>query len=192
MQTSKLLAVAALTIVAVAGCGSGATGGGAGATAGTAQTAGPAATAAAGGATPAPVGAATQAPAADPAAVAAEMCGLLTAADLKTVTGDTYGAGVPDEFGNCTWRVGAATVNNGKGQVTAAIQAASLATIEGTFPGGTKATVGGHDAYWNGAEGLGSMWVDVSGRLFVLAVSPIVDDSQATAQKLAEVAVGKM
>ena len=192
MRIQKLVAVAALTIVA-AGCGGGAAGAAATPTPGAAQTSGPAATTAAGGgSTPAPVGAATQAPAADPAAIATEMCGLLTPADIKTVTGTTYGAGVPDEFGNCIWRAGSATVNDGKGQVSATVQAATLENIKGTFQGGTALTIGGHQAYWNGAEGLGAMWVDVSGRLFVLAVSPIVDGSQTTAQKLAEVAVGRM
>ena len=192
MRTSKLVAVAAFTILTVAACGGGAAGTGTAPTSAATQAAGPGATAAGGGSTPAPTSGATQGPAQDPAAVAKEMCGLLTVDDLKAATGDTYGAGVPDEFGNCLWRVGGATVNNGKGQVGAAIAPATLDQIKATFAGGVDLTVAGHAAYWNPNEGLGAIWIDVNGRLLSISLSPIPDDGQTIASKLAEAAAARM
>jgi len=194
MRISKVALATVLTIVVVAGCGGGgaAPTGAAGPTSGSAQASGPAATAAGGTGSPAPVGAGTPAPVADPVAVAKEMCTLLTPADIKTATGADYGAGVPDEFGNCIWRVGSATVNDGKGQVAASISPATLENIKGMFAGGTDLTVGGHPAYWNPGDGLGAIWVDVDGRVLAIALSPIPDDGGTLAAKLAEVAVGRM
>jgi hypothetical protein len=176
--------VAALAL-AVAACG----GGGAATGAGN-PTNGSAGATADAGATPsaAAVAGTPQAP----AVVAAEMCALLSAADLKTATNLDYGAGVPDEFGSCTWRVGSATVNNGDGQISAAIQDTTLEYIKGSFSGGVDLTVGGHAAYWNVLQDVGSIWVDVNGRLFVLSISPGTPDSQATMVKIAEVAVPKL
>jgi hypothetical protein len=53
-------------------------------------------------------------------------------------------------------------------------------------------TVSGHAGYWNPAQGLQSIWVDVGGRLLVLSFDPVGPETQAIAQKLAEIAIGKM
>jgi Protein of unknown function (DUF3558) len=193
LQSPKFSALAALAMFAVAACGGSSTASSGAA----APTAAPsAATTTSSAPSAAPAGGASQAPAAAsalaPAAQAAALCALFSAADLKTATGDAYGAGVPDEFGMCTWRVGGATSNNGKGQIIAAIQDQPLATFKSTFPGGTDLTVSGHAAYWNPSQGLQSLWVDVNGRTLVLSLDPVGTDSQAIAQKLAELAVGKM
>ena len=128
------------------------------------------------------------------AAGSVDLCGLLSPADLKTVTGDVYGAGVLDQYGSCTWRVGSATVNDGKGQVIAAIQAVTMDYVKTAFgSGGSEATVSGHAAFWNPTQGLQTMWIDISGgNCLTLSFDPIVDNSQTFAQRLAEIAVSKM
>jgi hypothetical protein len=193
LNSPKFVAVAALAIFVVAACGgsaSTATGGAAPTTAPTAATTTSSAPSApaAGGASQAPAGGASQ----NPAAAAAALCALLSSADLKTATGADYGTGVPDEFGMCTWRVGGAASNNGKGQLILAIQDQPLATFKSTFPGGTDLTASGHTAYWNPAQGLQSLWVDVNGRTLVLSLDPVGADSQALAVALATIAVGKI
>jgi hypothetical protein len=125
-------------------------------------------------------------------AVALDLCGLLSAADLKTVTGADYGSGELDDYGMCTWRVGGASVNNGDGQVILGVQESPLDTFKSTFSGGVDVTVSGHAGYWNPAQGLQSMWVDIDGRTLVISLDPVDADSQAIAQKLAEIAIGKI
>ncbi len=128
------------------------------------------------------------------AAASVDLCGLLSPADLKTVTGDVYGAGVLDQYGLCTWRVGGAQANDGKGQVIAAVQAVTLDFVKSSYgSGGTDATVSGHAAFWNPTQGLQTMWIDISGgNCLTLSFDPIVDNSQTFAQRLAEIAVSKM
>jgi hypothetical protein len=188
----KLAAVTALTMVAFTACGgSTATPAGAGAT--TPATA--AATAAASVA--ATTGAASSAAATTAASQGptAALCSLLTPAELNAATGKTYEAGVPDTTGGCTWNVGKSQANSGS-LIVAAVQEADLATIKGMFAGGVDTTVAGKAGYWNGKQGLQTMWVDLGGgRLFTLGF-PRSEDlgpaDQAIAQALAELAVGKM
>jgi hypothetical protein len=171
-----LLVLASVAIVAVAACsGSGAaTNAGGGSTA-----AGPTAAAAA---TPAP-----------PAA-AIDVCGLLTAADLKSATGKEYGEGKADPMGGCAWNVGTSGVNQGD-LVYGITQDQTLDFIKGAFLGGSDVTVNGHPGYWHPGIGLGSMWVEVGGRVFVLSFprsEELTAEDKAAAQKLAEIAVAKM
>ena len=189
MKSLKLIAAIAFAISALAACGGS-----------------PAATTPVGASTPAgssPAPTSAAVPTASTAAVATtpagpagsvDLCGLLSPADLKTVTTDVYGAGVLDQYGSCTYRVGGATVNDGKGQVIVAIQAVTMDYVKSSFgSGGTDATVSGHAAFWNPTQGLQTMWVDISGgNCLTLSFDPIVDNSQTIAQRLAEIAVSKM
>jgi hypothetical protein len=120
------------------------------------------------------------------------LCSLLSAADLKAATGADYGDGVLDDYGMCTWRVGGASVNNGDGQVIVGVQDVPLDTFKGTFPGGVDMTVSGHAGYWNPDQGLQSIWVDIGGRTLVISFDPVDPDGQAIAQKVAEIAIGKI
>ena len=196
MHSLKLAAVAALAIAGLTACGgSTATPAGAGATT-------PATVAATAAATAATSAAATTGAASSAAATTAAsqgptaaLCSLLTAAELKAATGKTYEAGVPDTTGGCLWNVGKTQVNNGD-LISAAIQETDLASIKGAFPGGADTTVAGHAGYWNGKQGLQTMWVDVGGGRLFLLTFPRSEDlgaaDQAIAQALAELAVGKM
>ncbi len=196
MRSPKSIALVAVAIVAVAACsGSG------GATDAGAGTAAAAPTAAPGGGTTAtaaptdaakPTGAAAATPA--PPAGAVDVCGLLTAADLKSATGKEYGEGVADPVGGCAWNVGTSGVNQGD-LVYAITQDQTLDFIKGAFLGGSDVTVNGHAGYWHPGVGLGSMWVDIGGRVFVLSFprsEELTAEDQAAAQKLSEIAVGKM
>jgi hypothetical protein len=129
---------------------------------------------------------------ASPAGGAVDLCGLLSAADLKTATGGDYGEGKLDDYGQCTWLVGDAGVNTGDGQVVAAIQEVPLDTFKNTFSGGVDVTVNGHAGYWNPTQGIQSIWVDVGGRTLVMSFDPVSADGQAIAQKLAEIAIANM
>lgn len=189
MPSLKLIVVTAVALSALAACGG--------------STATPAAAGASvpAGSSPAPTSATVPSSSAAGAATSpapvggsVDPCGLLGPADLRTVTGATYGAGVPDSVGECTWRVGNATVNDGKGQVIAAIQAVTIDYVKSSYgSGGTDVTISGHAGFWNPTQGLQSMWVDIgNGNALVLSFDPIVDESQSWAQKLAEIAVSKM
>ncbi len=198
MRSPKLLVLASVAIVAVAACsGSGAaTNAGGGSTA-AGPTAAPAAapTAAPGGgstATSAPTDAAAATLA--PPAAAIDVCGLLTAADFKSATGKEYGEGKADPMGGCAWNVGTSGVNQGD-LVYAITQDQTLDFIKGAFMGGSDVTVNGHPGYWHPGIGLGSMWVEVGGRVFVLSFprsEELTAEDKAAAQKLAEIAVAKM
>jgi hypothetical protein len=185
MQSLKSVVMTTLTIIAVAACsGSGAA---------TNAPAGPTAAVPSDAAATPPT---TEAPAATAAASAAavDVCGLLSPADLKSAIGKDYGAGVADAYAGCAWNVGTSGVNQGD-LVYGAIQDQRLDFIKSSFPGGVDATVSGHAAYWNPAQGLSSMWVDVGGRLFILSFPRSEDltaEYQAIAQKLAEIAVAKL
>jgi hypothetical protein len=185
-----LIALVSVAIVAVAACSASGAATDAGAVA---TAAGP--TAAPGGgttATDAPTDAAVTTPA--PAGDSIDVCGLLTAADLKTATGKDYGEGVADPAGGCAWNVGTSGVNQGD-LVYAITQPQSLDFIKSAFIGGSDVTVSGHAGYWHPGIGLGSMWVDIGGRVFVLSFprsAELTAEDQAAAQKLAEIAVGRM
>ena len=190
MRSPKSIALMSIAIVAVAAC----SGSGAATDAGAASTAaGP--TAAPGGGTtttPAPTDAAVTTTA--PAGGSLDVCGLLTAADLKSATGKEYGEGVADPQGGCAWNVGTSGVNQGD-LVYAITQDQSLDFIKTAFTGGSDVTVDGHAGYWHPGVGLGSMWVDIGGRVFVLSFprsEELTAEDQAAAQKLSEIAVGKM
>jgi hypothetical protein len=189
VKSLKMIAAIAFAISALAACGGS-----------TAATAPPVDASTPAGGSPAPTSAAV--PTASPGTAATpgvpagsvDLCGLLSPADLKTVTGDVYGAGVLDQYGLCTYRVGSAKVNDGKGQLIVAIQAVTMDYVKNAFgSGGTAATVSGHAAFWNPTQGLQTMWVDISGgNCLTLSFDPIVDNSQTFAQRLAEIAVSKM
>ena len=191
MNPPKLVAVAAVAILLVAACGGSSTA----PTTAVAATAAPASAASAASAPPAATAApaaASPAGASAPAAAAIDTCSLISTADLKTATGKDYGAGVLDSVGQCVWRVGGATANNGEGQLVAFIQDQPFGAFKSAFPGGVDLTANGHAAYWNPAEGLQSIWVDLGGKTLVLSFDPVDADTQAIALKLAEIAVSKM
>ena len=181
MQSMKLVAVAAMSLLALAACSSSST---APSAAGNPTAA---ASTAAGASSAPPSGAAT--PAAPAGSV--NMCGLLSPSDLKTATGSDYGAGEDDGYGSCVWRVGGAKANNGKGQVIAELQTAQLSFIKSSFTPGNDVTVSGHPGYWHHGQ-FGSLWVDTGGRLLVLSFDPVGPETPAVAQKLAEIAVARM
>jgi hypothetical protein len=187
----KLAAAAALTIAALTACGgSTATPAGAGATT-------PASSATAAASVAATTGAASSAAATTAASQGPTlaMCSLLTAAEISAATGKTYEAGVSDGSEGCLWNVGKTKVNNGD-LIGATTQHADLAAIKNAFPGGADTTVAGKAGYWNGKQGLNSMWVDLGGGLLFTLTFPRSGDlgpaDQAIAQALAELAVGKM
>jgi hypothetical protein len=183
VKSPKLVAVAALAIFALAACSAASTAPTDAGTASSAPTDAGTASSAPGGETAAPAS----------AAGAVDLCALLSPADLKTVTGDDYGAGVLNSLRLCVWRVGGAAVNNGDGQVVADDQGGALAAVKSAFAGGVDVTVSGHDGYWDPAEGLQSIWVDLGGgRTLVLSFDPVAPDGQAIAQALAEIAIGNI
>ena len=193
MRSPKMVVAVAVVILSAAACGgssAGSSGAGASApvpTQATQATVAPAATTAP---TTAPSDAAAATTGPSQPAGALDTCSLLSAADLKTVTSAEYGDGVLDDYGMCTWRVGGATVNNGDGQVIVGVQDVPLDTFKGTFPGGVDMTVSGHASYWNPDQGLQSIWVDIGGRTLVISFDPVGADTQAIAQKVAEIAIG--
>jgi hypothetical protein len=120
-------------------------------------------------------------------------CKLLSAADLKTVTGVTYGDGVFDATYNwCTWTVSEA---NGGGEVILAISDNAFAAVKGALTKGVDLTVSGHAAFWDPESGVMSMLVDLGGKTLELSFPKENSDGpvdQAMAQKLAEIGIGKM
>jgi len=112
-------------------------------------------------ATPAPVSA---------SADAANICSLVTLAELASATGKTYFAGTVDIGGQCQWntnQIGAITGD----LIIAAIQTLDLATTKSMYgTGGEDVTVSGHAAFYNPGQGVNSLWVDIGGgQLFVLS-----------------------
>ena len=174
MRSLRLTAAAAVLILASAGCGGSDGDSDADSSADVDRTS----------STPAPRDASSSDP--------IDTCALITAPELSTATGADYGDGVGDEFGQCVWRVGGATANNGDGQLVVAVQDATLDFIKSVFTGGVDVTVGDRDAYWNPDEGLQSMWVDLDGTCLVLSFDPLDEDSQAVAEAVAAVAVGRL
>lgn len=186
MNASKLGAGAAIIVLAVAACSGGAS---------SAPTAAAAAASAPGATGAAPEATATAAaPATDAAAsqsladLAAEMCSLLAPTDLKTATGATYGAGMASEFGGCSW----STTESGGGHVFASIQDATLDFIAAAFAGGTHLTIGRYPAYWLPTDSIDTMYVEISGRVLTVSMSPGNLANQAIVTKLVEVAAGRL
>jgi hypothetical protein len=183
------VAVATFAALALAACGGPAA-------APTARSSNAAATAtpAAGTLTPASIAP----PAGDPAAVAAQLCAAASANDVSSImhqpAGDEYGAGVPDPYGQCTWRVGGASANNGDGQLIAAFLASPLSFIKSSFgTGGVDVDVDGHAGFWNPGQGLQTLWTDVGdGRLLVLSFDPVTDTTKTSAQVLARLFLSKI
>jgi hypothetical protein len=140
--------------------------------------------------------AAATVPTAPPVGATVDTCKLLTGAEVKAATGKNYGEGYPDPDlpGYCQWNTNGATVNQGD-LITAYVQTVGLDFAKGQ-PGSVEVTVNGHAAAWNPKRGLGTMWVDIGGgRLFLLSFprSEDLDASyQPIAQKLAEIAVGRL
>lgn len=149
------------------------------------------------GATPTPGSNPTPAAVTTPAPVGnADVCSLLSPADLTAALGETYVAGTLDPVGQCLWNVEGALGNTGS-LVVGAIQPQQLSFIKSAFfQGGVDVTVAGHAAFYNPTVGLGSLWVDLgNGNLFVLSFpqSDDLDPSyQAIAIQLAETALGNM
>jgi hypothetical protein len=173
--------MAALAIVAMAACGGSATA----PTGGGIQIVTPAPGATAAPATT-PVGAAT------PVATigsTVEACSLLSPADLNATLGGDYGGGIVDLAGQCVW-------TSGNEIVVLFVQDVGLDFIKSSFTGGVDTTVSGHAAYWNPAEGLWSLWVDLGGsRTLVLSFpnsGQLGPDDQGKAEKLAEIAISKL
>lgn len=175
MNAPKLAALAALAILAVAACG--------GSTTSTGSPTG-AATQTAATTPPAPTGGTTTTPA--PTAGTLDMCSLYSAADLKTVTGDDYAAGVLDSVGRCSWAVTSGAAADGR--VVAFISKVSLDAFKGNNPGGTDVTVSGHAGYKTSASGLESIWVDVDGQTLVVSWDPVDAGGPAIALQLAQLA----
>lgn len=119
-----------------------------------------------------------------------DTCALVTAAELKSATGADYGEGVADGYGQCIYRVGGATANNGEGQIVIAVVDSPVSTLKGMFgAGGIDLTIAGKTAFWNPTAGLQTLWVDLGGRALALSFDPVTDATRAIAQKVAEVAV---
>lgn len=186
MRSPKLAALATLTILAVAACGG-------------ASTAAPAsqaaATAVSSGAATAGAATASAAVSAGPTAAGAvtDPCSLLSAADLDTVTGAKYAAGVFDKTYN--WCDYVVPTKDGGGEVILAISDNPFATVRGTLLQGVDLTVSGHAAFWDPESGVMSMLVDLGGKTLELSFPKVSKEGpvdQAMAQKLAELALSKM
>jgi hypothetical protein len=203
VKSSKLVILAAFAALAAAACGgssstptaAGTTSAPAAATPTPAATAASTAAPAGGASTPAPTTAPTAAPAtAAPAGGKVDPCTLLTPADLKTVTGKDYGTGIYDGYSACTWDFPGAKANTGNA-IAASVPDQTLGTIKSAFTGGVDLTVSGHAAYWNPDQGLQTIWVDLGARTLAvtfLSSRTLGPEDQVIAQKLAEIAVGRV
>jgi hypothetical protein len=186
----KLVAVATLTIFAVAACGSAATPAPATQAPATLAAATPGSS---GAATPVTATGSPTGAASVPAGAATDPCSLLSAADLNKVTGAKYAAGVFDAtYKWCDWNV---AVKDGGGEVILAISDNPFATVKGVLLQGVNLTISGHAAFWDPESGVMSMLVDLGGKTLELSFPKaskegVVD--QAMAQKLAELALSKM
>lgn len=197
MHLFRSAAVVAIAAFVVAACGGAATAPTTApkTTAPAAVTVAPA-TAPAGAATQPPAAATPAGPASTTGGAAADVCALLTPADLQTATGKTYLAGTLDAAGQCNWNTDASGVNSGD-LIIVAVQAVPFSYVTSSFgSGGVAATVSVHPAFWNPTLGLQSMWVDIgNGNVLVLSFprsTELTAADQTAAQALAEVAVGRM
>jgi hypothetical protein len=185
VRSPKLVALATATFFLLAACGASATP--APATPG-AATASPSSAA-----TPPPASATPSGGASAPAGNATDPCSLLSAADLNTVTGAKYAAGVFDATYNwCDWTV---AVKDGGGEVILAISDNAFAAVKGALTQGVDLTIGGHAAFWDPESGVMSMLVDLGGKTLEISFPKASSEGpvdQAQAQKLAELALAKM
>jgi len=190
----RMAALAAVTIFAMAACGAAATAVPASPGASTAVSSGaatPAASTPSGGSSASAGAASASAGAASaPAGAASDPCTLLSAADLNTVTGAKYATGAYDAtYKWCEW------IDKDGGDVILAISDNPFATVKGTLTQGVDLTVSGHPAFWDPESGVRSMLVDLGGKTLELSFPKASSDGdvdQTMAQKLAEIAVGKM
>lgn len=124
-------------------------------------------------------------------------CALLSPADLKTGTGDAYGAGALDAVGRCQWRA-----SSGPKTVVAFVSAQALDRYKSSNPGGADVTVSGHAAYAITQDGTTTelLWVDVGGKTLALQVVNYSWETPSSgaaaikqiALKLAAIAIGNI
>ena len=119
-------------------------------------------------------------------------CSLLTAAELKTATGLAYGEGADDGYGQCVYRVGGGTVNNGDGQITVAYVESPLATLKTSFPTGAAFDLQGTAAYWVPDKGVQTMWIDLGTRSLALSFDPITEGILTSVMKVVDVVLPKI
>lgn len=105
---------------------------------------------------------------------AANICSLVTTAELASATGKTYLPGTVDIGGQCNWNTDDSGANTGASSgnlIIAAIQTQDLAGTKSVYgTGGEDVTVSGHAAFYNPGQGVNSLWVDIGGgQLFVLS-----------------------
>ena len=193
MRFPKLVALAALTVLAVAASGASAT-----AAPGSQAPAASSSAASSDAATPAGASATSAAASATsaasaPAGAATDPCSLLSADDLDTVTGAKYGAGVFDATYNwCDYNQAA---KDGSGEVIVAISDNPFATVKGVLTQGTDLTISGHAAFWDPESGVMSLLVDLGGKTLEISFPKASKEGpvdQAMAQKLGEMALAKM
>ena len=193
MRFPKLVALAALTVLAVAACGASST-----AAPGSQAPAASSSAASSDAATPAGASATSAAASATsaasaPAGAATDPCSLLSADDLDTVTGAKYGAGVFDATYNwCDYNQAA---KDGSGEVIVAISANPFATVKGVLTQGVDLTISGHAAFWDPESGVMSLLVDLGGKTLEISFPKASKEGpvdQAMAQKLGEMALAKM
>ena len=195
MRFPKLVALATLTVLAVAACGGSSTaapGSQAPATAASSSAASSDAATPAGASATSAAASATSAASA-PAGAATDPCSLLSADDLDTVTGAKYGAGVFDATYNwCDYNQAA---KDGSGEVIVAISANPFATVKGVLTQGVDLTISGHAAFWDPESGVMSLLVDLGETTLEISFPKASKEGpvdQAMAQKLGEMALAKM
>ena len=130
---------------------------------------------------------ATIPPGATPASsgAAVGVCALLTPAEINAATGLTYLDGTLDLAGQCEWNTNASGANSGD-LIIAAIQTQDLAFTKSTFgTGGTDVTVAGHAGFYNPAQGLNSLWVDIGGGQLLILSFPRSGDLDPSYQAIA-------
>ena len=196
MRFPKLVALATLTVLAVAACGGSSTaapGSQAPATAASSSAASSDAATPAGASATSAAASATSAAASAPAGAVTDPCSLLSADDLDTVTGAKYGAGVFDATYNwCDYNQAA---KDGSGEVIVAISANPFATVKGVLTQGVNLTISGHAAFWDPESGVMSLLVDLGETTLEISFPKASKEGpvdQAMAQKLGEMALAKM
>lgn len=184
MRLSKLARAAVISLTLITACGGPAPP----PTVGTGPTQGPVATPA--GQTSEPVGPT------NPPVGTVDVCGLLTAAEISAATEQDYSEGTVDSVGQCLWNTEGNTTNTGS-LIVGYIQPQTLSFMKSTFgSGGVDVTVGGHAAFYNPTQGLGTLWIDIgAGQLLSLSFPRSFDlnpSYQALALQLAEIALSRM
>ena len=188
MRLLKLATVVALSLLTIAACGGPAA----------APTVGPSVT-------PAPVATSGSVATNPPAAVTnppfvgtIDPCALLTPAEISAAVGETYAAGVDDDFGNCVWNIEGETGNTGD-IVSIRIDPqtyAFLHSLMGIQEGAVDVTVGGHAAFYNPLEFYNALWVDAGGAGTIILSFPRGGDLdpsyQAIATQLGAIALSRL